>query len=278
MQTILAAALLVLVTSVSTYAQCTDADRKKFEEFDRAWGEAGIRGDRAFLQNVFADNFMGLSAGVPLTKAQSIDNTVRDFERNKANPEGAPKVTWDHYIIACTPSSATVTHRNTVTAKADGKEQTSFIRSVHVLEKRGDRWQVVSNAGHPLDDAGVLLYMERDWNDASKKRDAAWFERNFASDASDISSRTGEIHSKAEEIASMKNDKSVVESLELSELNVRIEGTAAVVTGVNHVKGRDEQGKPFDRRVRFTDTFIKRDGRWQVWATQGTPAQLTERR
>ena len=34
--------------------------------------------------------------------------------------------------------------------------------------------------------------------------------------------------------------------------------------------GRDAQGKAMDRRVRFTDVYIKRDGRWQVWATQGT--------
>jgi ketosteroid isomerase-like protein len=48
------------------------------------------------------------------------------------------------------------------------------------------------------------------------------------------------------------------------------DGNVAIVTGVNRVRGRDEQGKPFDRRVRFTDTFIRRDGRWQVWASQGT--------
>jgi len=30
------------------------------------------------------------------------------------------------------------------------------------LEKRGGRWQVVSNAGHGLDDQATLAYMERD--------------------------------------------------------------------------------------------------------------------
>jgi hypothetical protein len=30
------------------------------------------------------------------------------------------------------------------------------------------------------------------------------------------------------------------------------------------------KGAAFDRKVRFTDTFVKRDGRWLVWATQGT--------
>jgi hypothetical protein len=39
---------------------------------------------------------------------------------------------------------------------------------------------------------------------------------------------------------------------------------------VNHVKGKDDKGVAFDRWIRFTDTFVKRDGRWLVWATQGT--------
>ena len=68
----------------------------------------------------------------------------------------------------------------------------------------------------------------------------------------------------------MKTDKSVSDSLELSELTVRIEGNTGVVTGINHVKGKDEKGVAFDRQARFTDVFIKRDGRWRVLATQGT--------
>jgi ketosteroid isomerase-like protein len=215
------------------------------------------------------DDYAGLGVGGTTAKAQTIDNTIRTAERNRANPQTANKVTPDNYVISCTPNIATITHRNVITT-AGGTQETSYSRSVHFLEKRGGRWQVVSSTGNALVDQGVLLYMERDWNDADKRRDVAWLERNYAADASDVSSRTGEIHTKAEEIESMKTDKSVLESLELSDLNVRVEGNTAVVTGVNQIKGRDAQGKPFDRRVRFTDTFVKRDRRWQVWATQGT--------
>lgn len=63
------------------------------------------------------------------------------------------------------------------------------------------------------------------------------------------------------------------DALELSDVNVHIEGDVAVVTGVNHLRGKNADGKAVDRRVRFTDMFIKRDGRWQVWATQGTTVQ-----
>ena len=71
-------------------------------------------------------------------------------------------------------------------------------------------------------------------------------------------------------ITKIKADKSAFESAELSEMDVRIEGGTAIVTGINRLKGRDEKNQPFDIRVRFTDTFVKRDGRWQIWATQAT--------
>jgi ketosteroid isomerase-like protein len=112
--------------------------------------------------------------------------------------------------------------------------------------------------------------MELDWNNADKNRDTGWFERNFATDYSSVSSRNGKLSTKAEDIADSKADKRVVESIDLSDVNVRIDRNTAVVTGVNHVLGRDDKGQPMDYRSRFTDTFIKRDGRWQAWATQGT--------
>ena len=269
MKRVLAVSLLIMAAATIAFGQCGDADKKKLEDFDRAWGEASVRGDRAFLQNVYADNFVGLGAAGSIDKAQSINGAVRQAERDKANPQNVAKVTHDYYMITCTPTSATITHRNVITEKAG----TFYTRSVHVLERRGDGWQVVSNAGHPLDDAGALFYMEREWNDAHKRGDVAWFERNYADDATDISSRTGAVHSKEEEIASMKNDKTVLDSLELSELDARVEGNSAIVTGINRLRGKDAQGQPFDRRVRFTDTYVKRDGRWQVWATQGTAIQ-----
>src|SRR5512132_40571 len=269
MKRVLAVSLLIMAAATFAFGQCTDADKQKLEAFDRAWGDAGVRGDRAALQTIYADNYVGLGSNGMLDKTQTISDTMRQFEADKANPNAA-KVTHDYYMITCSPNSATITHRNVITANDSGKERTFYTRSVHVLERKGDGWQVVSNAGHPLNDAATLFYLEREWNDASKRNDVAWVERNYANDATDISSRTGAIHSKAEEIASMKDNKTVLDSLELSDLNVRVEGNSAIVTGINRVRGKDAEGKPFDRQTRFTDTYIKRDGRWQVWATQGT--------
>jgi ketosteroid isomerase-like protein len=120
------------------------------------------------------------------------------------------------------------------------------------------------------DDKSQLLDMERQWNETLKTHNVAWVENTFAEDMTDVSSGNGALHSKTEDIAMLKEDKTVYESLELSDLTARVEGNAGIVTGVNHLKGRDETGQPFDVRLAFTDTYIKRDGRWQVWATQHT--------
>ena len=269
MKRFIAVSVLIIAAATMAFGQCSDADKKKLEVFDRAWGDAGQRGDQAFLQNVYADDYLNLTPTGALTKAQAIDNAVKGAEQNKTN-SNPDRISHDYYIITCSPASATITHRNVIVAKADGKDQTFYTRSVHFLEKRGSDWRVVSDAGGPLNDAGQLLYLEREWNDADQSKDVAWFERNYAEDATDISSRTGAVHSKMEELASMKTDKAVLDSLELSDLNVRVEGNTAIVTGVNHVKGRDDKGQAIDRMARFTDVFVKRNGRWLVLATQGT--------
>ena len=252
------------------FGECSESDKKALEAFDRAWGEAGQKGDRTALMAIYADDY----AGMPemQNKTQTIEATMKTFERDRANPNMADKVSHDNYMITCTPNSAVITHRNIVTTKngAGGKAETFWTRSVHFLEKRGGKWQVVGNAGNALDESAMLAYMEMDWSNAEVKRDTNWFEQNFAADYSGISSRTGKLSTKAEEIAGYKSDKSVTEFAEATNMNIRIEGNSAVVTGIYRMKGRDEKGQPFDRSIRYTDTYIKRDGRWQVWTSQGT--------
>jgi ketosteroid isomerase-like protein len=263
--------VLTFAFTAHAFAECSNADRAALEAFDRAWGEAGVSGDRNALMGILADDYMNLPTMEG--KTQNIEASAATAAANRANPAMADKVSHDHYLITCTPNSAVITHRNIVTIMTGGKEATFWTRSVHMLEKRDGKWLVVGNAGHDLDDAAVLMYMEMDWNNADKNRDTTWFERNYAADFSSVSSRDGKIYTRAQDIADYKSSKRVVDSVALSEINVRVDGTTAIVTGVNHVKGRDDKNQPMDYRVRFTDTFIKRDGRWQAWATQGTRLQ-----
>ncbi|HZO20003.1 MAG TPA: nuclear transport factor 2 family protein [Gemmatimonadaceae bacterium] len=271
MRCILAGVILALAASSPAIAQeCTNAEKARLQELDKAWGDATTSGDRAQLQTIYAADYHGTTLNGTDDRTSVVDAAVSSAERTKATGKSGPLTTYDNYIITCTPATAVITHRNSTTTTMNGHDETSYSRSVHFMEKRAGRWQVVGNAGHPLTESNVLLYMENDWNEASIRKNVAWFERNYASDASDVLSRNGALQTKSEAIASMRTDKTVLESLDLSEMSPRVDGNAAIVTGVIRVRGRDEQNKAFDRRVRFTDTFIKRDGRWQVWASQGT--------
>ena len=267
---VLAVLMMMAASSAARSQQCSGAEKAKLEEIDRAWADATRRGDRAQLAAIFADDFASSDINGSQNKTATIDAAVRAAERTRASGQTPPAAVYDNYLITCTPASAVITHRATTTTTVDGKEQTSYFRSVHVLEKRGGRWQVVGNAGHALTDAAALLYLENDWSDARVRKDIAWFERMLTDDVTAASASTGTIQTKSQYIESIRTDKSVIESMDLLEPAVRVDGNTAVITGINRIRGRDAQGKPFDRRVLFTGTWVKRDGRWMVWAFQGT--------
>lgn len=260
---------MIMACAFAAIAQCSDADKKALEAFDRAWGDAGLRGDKAALMAIYADDYMGLPGGQ--TKTAAIDGTMEAFEARKKNPN-PDKVTYDNYFISCTPNSATITHRNTVwTADGEGgKPMTFWTRSVHTLEKRNGKWQVVGNAGNDVSEYDAIWYLEQDWNNAFWKRDKAWFDNRFAPDYNSISSMSGNMTGKAEDIAEMMSDKSTYDLVETTNTDIRIEGNTARVTGIFHLKGKDDKAQPFDRKIRYTDIWVKRDGKWVVWSSQGT--------
>ena len=260
----LALIVSLLVFAFNALGECSDVDKNSLAAFDAAWSKAGQNGDKAALTSIYADEFVGFPT--MQLKSQAIDATMATFERNKVTPP-TDKVSADHYMIACTPMTATVTHRN-VTVRATG--DTVYSRSVHFLEKRNGKWVVVSNAGGPLSDSDILRYTELDWIDAVKTRNYDWFERNLANDFTEVSFMTGDLLNKRQSIDGLKNDKTVFDAMEVSDVNVRVDGNTGIVTGIGWAKGTGGDGKPFEVKLRFTDTYIRRDGRWQAWASQAT--------
>ncbi len=106
MKHILAVTILIIIASAFAFGQCSDAEKKALQDFDLAWETAGQHGDRAYLENTFADDFIALPAMTG--KTETIDNILRRATRNKANPETADSVISDNYIISCTPNTATI--------------------------------------------------------------------------------------------------------------------------------------------------------------------------
>ena len=65
-----------------------------------------------------------------------------------------------------------------------------------------------------------------------------------------------------------------VDSMMVDDVRVRMLGEVAVVTGRTTAEG-SYRGAGVRVVLRFTDVFVKRDGSWQVIASQGTPVAVT---
>ncbi|MBK9155353.1 MAG: nuclear transport factor 2 family protein [Chloracidobacterium sp.] len=256
----------VLAAAIQAAAQCSEADKAGLIKFDKDWSTVNASGDRAKISAIYADEFTAFPTMTG--KNAAVEAAVTSAANIRANPQPAATVVADHYMISCSPTTATVTHRNVVTPAGGGDP--AYSRSVHFLEKRGGRWVAVSNAGGPLNDADMLRYMELDWINSIRAGNSDWMERNLASDFTEINFMTGEVLNKRRMIDSFKSDKTVFDVMEVSELNIRVDGNTGIVIGKGYARGKGGDGKPFEFTLRFTDTYVKRDGRWLAWASQAT--------
>ena len=121
------------------------------------------------------------------------------------------------------------------------------------------------------DTEAVLMKMERDAAAALVKRDLASFGSVLSEDAV-FTGPDGAVQTKAQLLGDLKSGTLVIESSEISDMKVRVFGEAAVATYTTTDKGK-YKGRDMSGRYRWTDTFVRRAGKWQIVAAQGTPIQ-----
>jgi creatinine amidohydrolase len=118
--------------------------------------------------------------------------------------------------------------------------------------------------------AEELMQLERDWITASLKRDRRWLEQFFADELTVTHPGIGRVTDKAQEIADSINPANTPDSMTLGEMKVRLAGNTAVVTGTAFETGGGGHLTDRNRGYLFTDTFIFRDGRWQLLASHSS--------
>src|ERR1043166_4795681 len=110
-----------------------------------------------------------------------------------------------------------------------------------------------------------VLQFEREACKAFLSADVSALERVLTPDFT-LTLSNGEVSTRADEINELQSKKVHYDVFENYDMLARLYGDdMAVVLGKTRVKGAAD-GKPFDRVVQFTDTLIKRDGRWQLAA------------
>lgn len=107
------------------------------------------------------------------------------------------------------------------------------------------------------------------------KRDSKTVGELLASDYQGVNVK-GEREDKAAVLSRMDKETNTLSSATITGLKVRAYApNVVVVIGDSVEKGTDKDGKPFNRLYRFTDTWLKRDGKWQCIAEEGAEVKGT---
>jgi ketosteroid isomerase-like protein len=119
--------------------------------------------------------------------------------------------------------------------------------------------------GGATTDREQILQLERDWAQSVVTKDVAANERLIADDYLGTEP-DGKRVKKADVIAEVKTDEPLLSNrLNEDDVTIRFYGQTAVVNGSENWK-RKSDGKT--GRWIWTDVFVKRNGKWQVVASQ----------
>jgi hypothetical protein len=118
-------------------------------------------------------------------------------------------------------------------------------------------------AAEPAEQA--LKSVENEWVEALAKADTARLDSILAETYVDTDEQSHRSNKKGV-LSALQSGDLKIESIKLSDMKVDVYGDAAVVTGNAAQKG-SFKGLALPANVIFTDTFIKREGKWRAVAS-----------
>jgi ketosteroid isomerase-like protein len=111
---------------------------------------------------------------------------------------------------------------------------------------------------------------EQDWAQVVVKEGAASVDQ-FEADDIVTTDPTGRVTGKAEDRTDLSSGDYKIQSEKLSDLTVHAYANMAVAVATNTMRGT-YKGQDLSGKYRFTGTWVKRSGKWQVVASQYTKA------
>lgn len=118
-------------------------------------------------------------------------------------------------------------------------------------------------------DEDAIRKLDRDNTVATWTADARWFEQNLADDFVMITAN-GSVKTKAEVVADLESPDFQMEPYEPREVQVRVYGDTAIVTG-RVVQRFLRRGVRYRVDARYTDVYARRRGRWILVTGHASP-------
>ena len=118
-----------------------------------------------------------------------------------------------------------------------------------------------------------IVALEQLWNQAYKSGDTRALD-SILDEGIVLVNDDGSVQTKSEFLASVVSSTpqptAQQQQVAPESFSVHVYGNVAIATGVMHVKGV-ENGKSYNRRERFVDTWILKHGNWVCVGTDATP-------
>ena len=268
---VLAAVALVAAAGCAPKAD-TAKDAAAIRAMNDAWGQAVTQGDAAAMAGQFADDAVRLFPHMPILSG-------------KAAIAGNCAASVDHYLMEETDITDDVQvvgdlayARGTYTWKATPKAPGPAVvddrgKFVTIYRRQADgAWKIVLDAPSSdlpairilepsSEDELALLQIERDWSAAWLKQDAAALDAILAD--SYVENQAGTVRTKKQILADVKAGLNAVASIDVSDIRVVVFGDHAAVDGMT-VSSEKKKGQDTSAKLRWTDTFVKEDGRWRA--------------
>jgi uncharacterized protein (TIGR02246 family) len=282
MKTTFAVIPCVLLLLVSACAQKVNnpadvqAIKKSMGDFEKAVnaGDAGAVAALMTDKTVWADANVPVEVGTEAIRSQW-QAFFGQFKLEFSGPVEDVRITGDLAV-------ARGTWTMKATPKAQGESGFSDSGSwIVVFARQNDgswKWDwLAANSNQPLPgstasgaDEQALFQLERDWAAANLKKDTAVVDKFLANEF--VSNSDGRIQNKKQALAEMKNSPAKIESAANSDMHAMVFGDTAVVHGL-YVEKSTTNGKDTSQQVRWTEVYVKRDGRWQCMTQYLTKVQ-----
>jgi ketosteroid isomerase-like protein len=113
-----------------------------------------------------------------------------------------------------------------------------------------------------------IRQIEFTWGQAFEQRDMATLDR-LMDDEYIVTDPLGNVRTKAESLAALESNQVRFESTKSDNVNVRVNGDTAVVTGRSSFRGR-YRGWSMCGQYQYTDVLVKRSGSWRALSSHIT--------
>ena len=110
--------------------------------------------------------------------------------------------------------------------------------------------------------------LDQQWSQTALTKDTAFLKSIWADDLR-FTQHDGKVNDKEAALADAEGDTDTYASSVTAPFKVRVYGKNFAVTGGDyHETGKDKDGKPFSRKFRFTDAWVRKQGVTGEWEWQ----------